>query len=105
MVDRFLGQNYVPSAQWPGKNVRYFKPDHLTLFELVLIANVVHRMYPTSSVLGEQCHFYVRLVYTALEKYFCTSASKSTDESKDTVCPMVYKIEEEMVSKLSLCTR
>lgn len=55
------------------------------------------------------------LVYTALENYFCISASKSADESKDLVCnidshlsieyghwkgPMVNKIEEETVSKV-----
>jgi hypothetical protein len=31
VVDQFLGQNYVYSAQWHGKIVSYFKPDHLTL--------------------------------------------------------------------------
>ena len=115
VVDRFLGQNYVHSAQWHGQIVRYFKPDHLTLFELVLLANVVHETHPTSSILGEQSYFYVRLVYTALENLFCISASKSAHESKDLVCnidshldieyghwkgPMVNKIEEETVSKV-----
>ena len=115
VVDRFLGQNYVHSAQWHGQIVRYFKPDHLTLFELVHLAHVVHKMHPTSSFLGEQCYFYVRLVYTALENYFCVTASKSADESKDLVCnvdshlsikyghwkgPMVNKIDEETVSKV-----
>jgi hypothetical protein len=111
-IDQFLGQNYVYSAQWHGKIVRYFKPDHLTLFELVLLTNVVHEMHPTSSILGEQCYFYVRLVYTALETYFGISPPISADESKDNIDshipilygrwegPMVNKIEEETLSKV-----
>ena len=113
VIDRFLGQNYVHSAQWHGPIVRYFKPNHLTLFSLVLLADVVHEIHPTSSILGEQCYFYVRLVYTALENYFGTSTS--AHENKDPVCDidlplfieyghwkgsMVNKIEEETVSKV-----
>lgn len=110
VADRFLGENYVHSAQCHGQIVRYFKPDHLTLFELVLLANVVHEMHPTSSILGER--FYVRLVYAALENYSCISASTSADASTDLVCnidsieydhrkgPMDNKIEEESVCKV-----
>lgn len=79
----------------------------------MLLADVVHEIHPTSSILGEQCYFYVRLVYTALENYFGTSTS--AHENKDPVCDidlplfieyghwkgsMVNKIEEETVSKV-----
>ena len=75
----------------------------------------MHEIHPTSSILGERHNFYVHLVYTALENYFCISDLKSTNESKDLVCnidshlsieyghwkgPMVNKIEEETVSKV-----
>ena len=104
VVDRFLGQNYVHSAQWHGQIVRSLKPDHLTLFELVLLAHVVHEMHPTSSILGEQSCFYVRLVYAALENLFCLSTSKSAHESKDLErnidSHLSNNIEEETVSKV-----
>jgi hypothetical protein len=97
VIDRFLGGNYVRSARWHGQMVRYFKPDHLTLFEVVLLAHVVHELHPTSSILEERLFFYVRLVYTALENCFAfIGASKSADETKD----LVNKIEEEIVSKV-----
>jgi hypothetical protein len=106
VVDQFLGQNYVHSAQWHGQIVRYFKPDHVTLFELALLAHVVHEMHPTSSLLGEQSYFYVRLMYTALENLFCISASKSAHDSHLSIQyghwkgPMVNTIEEETASKV-----
>ena len=38
VVDQFLGHNYIHSVQLHGQIVSYFKPDHLTLFQLVLFA-------------------------------------------------------------------
>jgi len=48
--DRLLGESAVYSPEWAGQNVRYFKPNRLTLFELALLANVVHEEYPIPTI-------------------------------------------------------
>ena len=87
----FLEENFIHSPRLCGQNVQYFKPNHLSLFELALLANVVHDLYPTYSLLGRQCYFYANLVYTAAKIHFgvCPCPSKNIDETQD----MVYIID------------
>jgi hypothetical protein len=94
-IDQFLGENFVHRPQFAGQNVRYFKPNGLTLFEFVLLAQVVHEAYPTYSLLGEQCYFYAGLVYDATEKYFGVCPSEKADKSGD----VVYHIDSHLSNK------
>ena len=63
--DRFLGEWFITSDQWRGggENLESFYPEMLTLFELVLIAYVVHKLYPYYTKLGKNCYFFAGLVY------------------------------------------
>ena len=67
-VDQFLGEEMVFDKKWQGENIRYFKPKKpLSLFELALLANTVHEMFPDYSLLREQCYFFAAVVYLAAE--------------------------------------
>ena len=94
-LDRILGEKFVYSAKWRGQNVQYFKPNRLTLFELVLLAYVVDMLYPEYSQLGN--HFYASLVYAAVEKHFGVHPSKNADDSETQ--EMVYIINSHLSNK------
>jgi hypothetical protein len=69
--NRILGENFLCSKYYGcSKSVNFFKPKSLNLFELVLLANVVHDLYPTYSLLSTQCYFYSHLVYKAARELF-----------------------------------
>lgn len=93
-VDRFLGQNYLRSPHYHGQIVAYFKPDKLTIFEVILLAHVVHEMHPTYTLLGEQCYFYTRIIYAATQQIFGVSPSKSANENED----LVYFIDSHLTT-------
>ena len=63
--DRFRGANHLLRRQFHGENVQFFKPNNLTLFELVVLADTAHTLHPNYSIMGTQCYFYAGLVYTA----------------------------------------
>jgi len=69
--DRFLGEWYTTSGQWrgEGRNLESFSPNKLTVFELVLIAYVVHKLYPYYTKLGTNCYFFAGLVYAVAKRY------------------------------------
>ena len=71
--DRFLGESYASKPKWQGKNIRYIKPTRLSLYELALLANAVHKLHPTY-----EC-YYVDLVYNAVEQYFGVCAKDANE--------------------------
>jgi hypothetical protein len=80
-LDRFLGKNnFVSSSRYHGQIVAYFKPHQLTLFDLAVLAQVVHNMHPRYTILGEQCYFMPAL--SILQEIFGISPSQSADEKK-----------------------
>lgn len=81
-VDRILGGSNIGSMKYHGQNVQYFKPKRLSLFELVLLAKVVHEKYPVYSLLYSQCFFYARLVYAAAESYAQVLTSENADKTQ-----------------------
>jgi hypothetical protein len=87
--DSFRGENSVFTPSYQGQTMEYFKPNHVTLFNIALLADVVHEMYPTYSVVGEQCFFYARVIYTAVKDIFGICPSQSSDEGQ----PLVYDID------------
>jgi hypothetical protein len=65
--DQFLGEHFV---DYSAENMRFFKPKKtLTLFDFALLAKTVHSMYPTYTLLGEQCFFYSGIIYFAALSY------------------------------------
>lgn len=68
--DRILGSSYAFKKHWHGRNVQFFKPNRLNLFEFIILAQVVHTLHPNYSVLRGQCYFYAALVYEASKQYF-----------------------------------
>jgi hypothetical protein len=79
-IDRFLGEDHVYMSWWQGENVRYFKPNRLTLFEIALLANVVHKLHPEYSCLQDHSYHYVDLVYSAIEKHFGVCCSEDASD-------------------------
>ena len=82
--DRFLGQNHVNSPRWQGQKIQSMIIYNLTLFDFVILAHVIHELYPTYSILKEQCYFYAGLVYSSVRAQWEVSDCPSgpTDQSQ-----------------------
>jgi hypothetical protein len=94
--DRFLGESFATSHQWNGRNVQFFKPNNLNLFELALLAHVVHEQYPTYSMLRNHCYFYASLVYDAAEALGGIRPSQNADITGNDV---VYNIDSHLTQR------
>jgi hypothetical protein len=78
-VDQFMGEKFVFSANWHGQNIRHLKPKkRLSLFQLVILADVVHMEFPKYKLLREQCFFFAALIYSTIEYHFGVNSSSST---------------------------
>ena len=79
-LDRFLGESYALSPTWQGQNMRFFKPTRkLLLYELAVLADLVHNLYPTYTLLGEQCYFFAGLVFLVAKHRFGRDADEGAD--------------------------
>ena len=69
--DRFLGEYFTTPGLWHGEGemLESFSPKRLTLFELVCIAYVVHKLYPDYTKLGTNCYFYAGLVSAVAKRF------------------------------------
>lgn len=83
-IDQFLGERYVFSPNWHGQNIRHFKPKKtLSLFELAILADVVHNEFPKYTLLKEQCYFFAGLIYSVIEYRFGVASSSKSNEYQD----------------------
>jgi len=73
--------------------MQYFLPNHLTLFELAILAHVVHKEFPTYLLLGEDCYFYAALVYQAAKIYFGARPVANPDKTQD---DLIYHINKHL---------
>jgi hypothetical protein len=81
-VDQFLGEKYVFSVNWHGQYIRHLKPKKpLSLFELAILADVVHTQFPKYKLLREQCYYFSGLIYSVIEFHFGVQDSSSSSES------------------------
>ena len=80
--DRFLGQNYLELKKYHGQIVQYFKPEHLTLFELAVLAHTLHELNPIYQILYSQCYFYPGLIFAAAKDYTGVLTSESVDKDQ-----------------------
>jgi hypothetical protein len=77
-VDRISGRDHI-KPESARRKLRHFYPSaRLTLFEFVMLAYTVHKLYPYYTKLGKQCLFLAGLTYEALELY-CREASTNID--------------------------
>jgi len=88
-IDQFLGENFVFAKRWHGQNIRHMKPEKtLSLYELAILADLVHKEFPKYSILKDQCFFFAALIYSAVEYRFgnsLTSSANLMDETQDLV--------------------
>lgn len=81
-IDRFLGEKFALSPAWHGQCIRHFKPTTtFTLFQLALLADLVHNSYPNYTLLGEQCYFFAGLIYSAAKHHFGQNADENADSA------------------------
>jgi hypothetical protein len=79
-VDRFLGQGYVYARGWHGQNLRLLKPSRpLSLFQLAIIAKVVHNQFGTYDVLKESCYFHAGVIYSVVRRHFGSASPEQED--------------------------
>lgn len=78
-MDQFVCGNILVK-EYLGQILQYFKPRNLSLFQLAVIAQVVHMSYPNYAILNTQCYYYAALVYAVAEKIGGIKASKDMDK-------------------------
>jgi len=81
-VDQFVGGGRILEKEYHGRIVQYFKPKNLSLFELAVLAHVVHEANPIYDVLDTQCYYYAALVYAVAAKYSEVLTDESADDSR-----------------------
>lgn len=81
-IDRFLGQDFVYKKGWQGENMRYIIPNRLSLFDLALLANVVHMLHPEYLHFKDQSYFYADLVYASIKEHFGVRYSEDANEKE-----------------------
>ena len=89
--DKFTGGKHLELYANQFQNVRQIVPESLSLFELVVLADVVHDHDPLYSLLRGQCYWFVKTICdVVVEEYACTcvggNANSSPAASRDEVC-------------------
>ena len=77
-----MGQNYLELKKYHGQIMQYFKPEHLTLFELAVLAHTLHELNPVYQILYSQCNFYPGLIFAAAKDYAGVLTSESVDKDQ-----------------------
>jgi hypothetical protein len=84
------------SQDWYEQNIRHLKPKKLlSLFELAVLANVVHKEFPKYTLLKEQCYFLPGSFILPSNHFGVSSSSPAKlDKNKD----LVHHIIKSLVS-------
>jgi hypothetical protein len=81
--DLFLDEDFVFHPSRHGQCMKYFQPrQELSLFDLALIADAVHKQSLKYTPLKKNCYFYAAVVY-AVAKVRFDPKKESEDESSD----------------------
>ena len=75
--------NIRRQAYLSTETVRIIKPKFLTLFKLIVLADVVHRSYPLYLLLREQCFFFASIMVFAVEVLFGVSPTQDHSNLAD----------------------
>lgn len=62
-----------------GKSVRQYDPEGLTLFHLVLIALVVHKLAPIYSLFESQCYWFANIIFDVIVAIYPSKSKKRPD--------------------------
>jgi hypothetical protein len=83
--DRFMGECTLTGSKLKdGMAMRSCKPQNLTLFKLVVLSQAVYKLYPTYSLLKEQCYFFAGIVFAAVKQNWYVRPSDSAEEKEET---------------------
>jgi hypothetical protein len=64
--DRVLGNSYVNQPRYgKGQKALELKPNSLTFFELIILAQTVHEFAPQYSTLEKNCYWFCNTVFHA----------------------------------------
>jgi hypothetical protein len=62
----------------PAECIKRFKPQGLALFDLVLLALVLHEEFPFYTLFRNQCYFFANVLFQAIVQMYSLSPSSST---------------------------
>ena len=66
----------VVRSQDLGKSIRQYEPDGLSLFDVVMLSHVVHKLAPTYALFESQCYWFANVIFEVIVSLF-PSRSKS----------------------------
>ena len=70
-LDRVLGESYTIQSRYSkGQKALHFRPNSLTFFELMILAQVVHEFAPQYSTLEKNCFWFCNMVFDACRVIF-----------------------------------
>ena len=79
-MDQFLVGQHARSTHGSGQIVRQLQPHGLTLFHLIILANIVHNHDPLYSLLKRQCYWFANTIfYVILKNFICTNVVNGGD--------------------------
>jgi hypothetical protein len=65
-LDQILGRNYISQTQYgQGQQAVKIKPNSLTFFELIILAQTGHEFAPQYSTLEKNCYWFCNTVFDA----------------------------------------
>lgn len=69
--DRLQGENAIFGRRYAfGQNARWIKPKELSLFELVILAEVVHNFAPEYTTLKRNCFWFCNIIFDSISDIF-----------------------------------
>jgi hypothetical protein len=85
-MDQFLVGQHARSTHGKGQIVRQLQPHGLTLFHLIILANLVHNHDPLYSLLKRQCYWFANTIfYVILNSLPCTNVINGGDPSNEMI--------------------
>jgi hypothetical protein len=83
--DRVVGVGMID----PGQNIRQIQPRELSLFELVLLASVVHDLSPLYSLFKNQCYWFSSIIFHAVEALYCSGRVEEPETEEEIYIPLL----------------
>jgi len=82
-LDRVQGGNLILSSRYGcGRNARQIKPKGMSLFNLIVLAQVVHNFAPHYSTLNRNCYWYTNMIFDACLEIFQDDESTTPEDDK-----------------------
>lgn len=69
-MDLLLGRKHIYERRFSGRNARQIKPKNMTLYELMILAQTVHKFAPFYSLLEKNCYWYCNIIFDACLELF-----------------------------------